>query len=675
MVLSRDGRKAAIKHILEKVFEQDADSKLHKAFEFNAIESPHDIIALSSEDIKTIQYPSDNDSFIDLPLANKALLRAFKALINKKSADGNPVQDNQWVQITREEFDNYRISPDFNAPSNVSAPSNLASTSSNATSNTLRDFKRGIKRDILCFTPLKDNNAWDNWDRSTNAQACAQGVSDVLNPSHNPTLKDEKELFDEMQKFMYAVFEKNLLTDKGKALVRKHQAKYNAQAIYKELKDYATSSTKASMDASTILSYITTVRLGDGKWKGSTHAFILHWQDQVRKYNDLCDGTGLSHKLQHTLLQNAVHPIDELRAVKNQADQYKTQTGKDLFYHEYVDLLLSAAQQYDKTLTNTPSKQNRRHVYEHDIFGSAFEYGETFYNTNNSFDIDSPINTIEAYATFANRGPRLNRDQWHSLPDDAKKIWDMLTPDAKSIILQPKPPPDPSKNQQQKRFQTPLAPNPRRRINEHDIDYVVACLHDLCEGRSNDQSTTEFSDTISEPTDLVTSDHDAHPSTMEVNATNSKKKPLPPGNIKQLLSPASNTTKSPNNSTRKINLNGVKYQQVNMAERIYSVSNYRTNVRKGALVDRGANGGVAGNDVRVIATTGRQVDIQGIDNHRMVNIDIVTAGAVINTQNGEVIAIMHQYAHTGKGKTIHSCGQMEAFKIDVNDKSMKVGGQ
>ena len=45
------------------------------------------------------------------------------------------------------------------------------------------------------------------------------------------------------------------------------------------------------------------------------------------------------------------------------------------------------------------------------------------------------------------------------------------------------------------------------------------------------------------------------------------------------------------------------------------------------------------------------------------------------TQKGEVIAIMHQYAYVGKGKTIHSCGQMEAHKQIVHDKSIKVGGK
>ena len=111
-----------------------------------------------------------------------------------------------------------------------------------------------------------------------------------------------------------------------------------------------------------------------------------------------------------------------------------------------------------------------------------------------------------------------------------------------------------------------------------------------------------------------------------------------------------------------------------MANTLYNISAYRTSTRKGALVDRGANGGIAGEKVCVIAKTGRQVDIQGIDNHRMVDIPIVSAGGVVNTQYGEVIAIMHQYAYTGKGKTIHSCRQMEVHKQTVHDKAKKVGG-
>ena len=78
---------------------------------------------------------------------------------------------------------------------------------------------------------------------------------------------------------------------------------------------------------------------------------------------------------------------------------------------------------------------------------------------------------------------------------------------------------------------------------------------------------------------------------------------------------------------------------------IYLVSKWSvTNSRNGTLIDRGANGGLAGNNVRVLHQTGRKVDVQGIDNHQVTNIPIVTVAGVVNTQRGEVILIMHQYA-------------------------------
>jgi hypothetical protein len=106
----------------------------------------------------------------------------------------------------------------------------------------------------------------------------------------------------------------------------------------------------------------------------------------------------------------------------------------------------------------------------------------------------------------------------------------------------------------------------------------------------------------------------------------------------------------------------------------YWASSHRQ-VRTGALIDRGANGGIAGDDVRIINRTGRQVDVQGIDNHQIVDIPIVTAGAVVKMQRGEVIIILHQYAYTGKGKTIHSSSQLEWYKQEVDNRSIKVGGK
>ena len=107
---------------------------------------------------------------------------------------------------------------------------------------------------------------------------------------------------------------------------------------------------------------------------------------------------------------------------------------------------------------------------------------------------------------------------------------------------------------------------------------------------------------------------------------------------------------------------------------VYTASKH-CSVQKGALIDQGANGGIAGDDVRLICKTGHQVDVQGIDDHHIVDIPLVSAGAVVKTQRGDAIIIMHQYAYTGKGRTIHSSAQLEHFKQVVDDRAIAVGGK
>ena len=99
--------------------------------------------------------------------------------------------------------------------------------------------------------------------------------------------------------------------------------------------------------------------------------------------------------------------------------------------------------------------------------------------------------------------------QWHALPDDAKKIWDMLSPEAKTIILHPfsankpaKPPYFGNKKTPPQQHQALL---PRQAIHEHEIKYLTWCLHELYGG---DPPSETFYDLVTEPPDGVTSVHE-----------------------------------------------------------------------------------------------------------------------------------------------------------------------
>ena len=94
---------------------------------------------------------------------------------------------------------------------------------------------------------------------------------------------------------------------------------------------------------------------------------------------------------------------------------------------------------------------------------------------------------------------------------------------------------------------------------------------------------------------------------------------------------------------------------------IYHVSNHSCS-HYGSLIDRGAN-------------CGRAVSVTGSDNHELPGLDIVTCAALLHTNHGKVVLIVHEYAYYGRGNTIHSPGQIELFQNTCDDKSFHVGGK
>ena len=116
--------------------------------------------------------------------------------------------------------------------------------------------------------------------------------------------------------------------------------------------------------------------------------------------------------------------------------------------------------------------------------------------------------------------------------------------------------------------------------------------------------------------------------------------------------------------------------QVNAAECTHSVALKNVdNEKGGALIDRGANGGIAGGDTKVIARTDRKVHVEGIDKHQITDLPVATCAGVVDTQKGPVVLTMNQCAHVLNSKTTHSSAQMEAHGITVDDRAIRNGGK
>ena len=68
------------------------------------------------------------------------------------------------------------------------------------------------------------------------------------------------------------------------------------------------------------------------------------------------------------MLQNAIHPEEELRQVKNQADQLQSFSGKSIGYDPYCNLLLSAASNLNaKHAPKGRMGAAKRNIYTHEL--------------------------------------------------------------------------------------------------------------------------------------------------------------------------------------------------------------------------------------------------------------------------------------------------------------------
>jgi len=104
---------AAFDHVLNVIFGVLKDDPLYKALEKSGDTDIRDIISLDETDIGSLTYDKSATE-TDLPLSrhDKALLHIFKCYILHRNLIGSPIGED-WLSITQEDFDKYRVSPDY----------------------------------------------------------------------------------------------------------------------------------------------------------------------------------------------------------------------------------------------------------------------------------------------------------------------------------------------------------------------------------------------------------------------------------------------------------------------------------------------------------------------------------------------------------------------------------
>ena len=186
------------------------------------------------------------------------------------------------LHTTFHQFMSWTLNEITTSSPSVTASGPRAAPSPPSCSSQLLNFKRGIERDISAYPTLKDEKYYESFKRSVLGTARAHDCEEILQPTFRPSSEaDSLELFRLINDFMYSVFNKCLLSDIGKTIVRKHLDNMNAQRVWLEFATHMTTSSKGKAEKRRLHTYVTTTVL-DKSWKGTTEQLILHFNEQFR---------------------------------------------------------------------------------------------------------------------------------------------------------------------------------------------------------------------------------------------------------------------------------------------------------------------------------------------------------------------------------------------------------
>ena len=513
----------------------------------------------------------------------------------------------------------------------TSFPGEFKHQTTSESQTALNNFKKGTKLDASVYPIFKNDKYYDTFQRSFLANLKAQGLYDVADPDHDPENGDiyEKELFKGKQSFVYSVLVTSLQTVKGRELVKEFEA--DARSIILQLHHYHTKSNVAQHDIFTLTTDVTNLTLNDS-WKGTVRQFLSHFKEKLRLLDSRVPVSDqLPETTRITFLQRAVQQNHDLRQihVMDSVWRFKTDSTDALTFDTYYNLLWDAAHQYD--LHQLKKGPQRKAFFSHQ---EEISDDDEYANAGDQFSTDSEPEEHSPYPVYQSSfHPKMPPKSFFP-----PNIWETLSESTKQMIIEhnkkvklnnPTPYPSGSKTK----------PNPTlgkstpapQQVHQH----------------SQDETTEE------PPTDTSAQ-------TLVIKCL--VESGIDPTDIQNVMSV----------SQAKRNISSHESsRQIQTHQRYVFAKVNQTNHQ---LIDRGANGGLAGADMRVLHTTPRKINIVGIDDHELTGLNVVTAATLLDTQKGPIIGVFHEYAHLGKGRSIHAAGQMEWFNCKVDDRSQHVGG-
>ena len=340
---------------------------------------------------------------------------------------------------------------------------------------------------------------------------------------------------------------------------------------------------------------MTNIKLDD-TWRGTNESFLMHYNDQLRLLDSLVDsGEKLPDNPRVTFLESAIESVPDLQRVKITDNVLQAQLGstRPISYRSYFDLLKDAAFHLDQA-TKRGNKTRCTNVH----FSGPNDEDAHHNLSADDNQVIQPENVWSeppeslSYSLFQShfQGSSTPNTQKIFLP---KPIWEKLSKDQQQMII------DHNRSLPESGSTHLSTPNKSPSPLPHKPTPQQTAKSQQVHTHQSDEGTTDTTKTETTPSDpllamvhqsIHTSDDDA-------------------SDISNVLS--------------------VKRScQIQVCQRYLFQHANHTNQQ---LVDRGANGGLAGSDMHVIPKTDCKINIQGIDNHEVTGLDVVTAATFSST--------------------------------------------
>lgn len=213
MPITRQAQATIFLHFMDNIVTDNADKEFAATMAYEGCFTLPDILSIPHGDLGTLHFKDADGDPQPAPRFVRSNVVALQGFVHQRQLDGQPLDDSNWMDVTKEEFDSYRLSDAFiqysqnvGRPFPTTVPSFASANRPTSSRSPAEEFRRGIKRDPTLFPVLKDEKQWDTWKRNTLAQAHAQNIQLVFDKNYVPPTQEDKDLFKEQQKYVYSIF-------------------------------------------------------------------------------------------------------------------------------------------------------------------------------------------------------------------------------------------------------------------------------------------------------------------------------------------------------------------------------------------------------------------------------------------------------------------------------------